>query len=238
MNYFNTSRLALSCAFGLMVWAQMQTGAFAQKAPVDFGDSILSVPLPAPKLANAEIGELRGLIYQDHLDKVHLDKVQRDEVHRDGENRSNVAHTQSFEHSSLSNPGLVHHAEPGIQIDRIVTGTPFRYSGLAGIVHMRRRLLRDMASVDPARDTPEILSEYLSSFDPRIIGISGNKKAVERSLKAFKVYFKRAELEDGDYTMDHTTIIYLLNSMGEFAGSISYGEDQQSAVSKLRRLID
>ena len=128
MNYFNTSRLALSCAFGLMVWAQMQTGAFAQKAPVDFGDSILSVPLPAPKLANAEIGELRGLIYQDHLDKVHLDKVQRDEVHRDGENRSNVAHTQSFEHSSLSNPGLVHHAEPGIQIDRIVTGTPFRYN--------------------------------------------------------------------------------------------------------------
>ena len=93
-------------------------------------------------------------------------------------------------------------------------------------------------TVDPARDTPEILSEYLSSFDPRIIGISGNKKAVERSLKAFKVYFKRAELEDGDYTMDHTTIIYLLNSMGEFAGSISYGEDQQSAVSKLRRLID
>ena len=91
-------------------------------------------------------------------------------------------------------------------------------------------------TVDPARDTAELLSEYLSSFDARIIGITGDKTALEEALRSYKVYFKRVESEDDDYTMDHTALIYLLNAKGEFSGTISYGEEAQSAVEKLRRL--
>jgi protein SCO1/2 len=92
-------------------------------------------------------------------------------------------------------------------------------------------------TVDPARDTAAHLSDYLSSFDARIIGITGERTALEDALRSYKVYFKRFETDDDDYTMDHTASIYLLNAKGEFSGTISYGEEAQSAIEKLRRLV-
>ncbi len=92
-------------------------------------------------------------------------------------------------------------------------------------------------TVDPGRDTATHMSEYLSSFDPRIIGITGKISKVEEMLRSFKVYFNRVELEDGDYTMDHTATIYLLNSEGRFVRSIAYGENSQTAVAKLRLML-
>jgi protein SCO1/2 len=92
-------------------------------------------------------------------------------------------------------------------------------------------------TVDPERDTVEILADYLTSFDARITGITGNKKDLEQTLRSYHVYFKRVELEDGDYSMDHTATIYLLDAKGKFTGSISYGEDGKSAVAKLRKLL-
>ena len=71
-------------------------------------------------------------------------------------------------------------------------------------------------TVDPERDTVEKLAEYLTSFDTRITGITGKKSDVERTLRSYRVYFKRSELEDGDYSMDHTAIIYLLDAKGKF----------------------
>jgi protein SCO1/2 len=92
-------------------------------------------------------------------------------------------------------------------------------------------------TVDPERDTAEILADYLTSFDARITGITGNRKELEQTLRSYRVYFKRVELEDGDYSMDHTATIYLLDANGKFTGSISYGEDGKSAVAKLRKLL-
>lgn len=92
-------------------------------------------------------------------------------------------------------------------------------------------------TVDPGRDTVTLMSEYLSSFDPRIIGITGKVSKVEEMLRSYKVYFNRVELEDGDYTMDHTATIYLLNSEGRFVRSIAYGENSQTAVAKLRLML-
>ncbi|MCP4185847.1 MAG: SCO family protein [Hyphomicrobiales bacterium] len=92
-------------------------------------------------------------------------------------------------------------------------------------------------TVDPERDTVEVLADYLTSFDARIIGITGKKPDVEQTLRSYRVYFKRVELENGDYNMDHTAIIYLLDAEGKFAGSISYGEDGKSAIAKLRKLM-
>lgn len=93
-------------------------------------------------------------------------------------------------------------------------------------------------TVDPTRDTPEFLSEYLTSFDPRITGITGSKDAVEATLRAFKIYYNRVPLEDGDYTMDHTASIYLINAKGDFVRTIAYGEDSKTAISKLRKMLN
>ncbi len=93
-------------------------------------------------------------------------------------------------------------------------------------------------TVDPERDNVEILSDYLTAFDSRITGITGEKADVEKTLKSYKVFFRRVDLDDGDYSMDHSAMIYLLDAKGDFTGSISYGEDGQSAVAKLRKMLN
>ncbi|MGI9352600.1 MAG: SCO family protein [Rhizobiaceae bacterium] len=93
-------------------------------------------------------------------------------------------------------------------------------------------------SVDPKRDTPEILNEYVNAFDPRITGVTGNPDEMTKALKNYKVYAQRVELEDGDYTMDHSAFVMLFHSDGSFQGTISYDENEDSAIAKLRRLVE
>jgi protein SCO1/2 len=91
-------------------------------------------------------------------------------------------------------------------------------------------------TVDPERDTPPIMNTYVSNFSDRITGITGDPDKVHAMAKAFAIYWKKVETGDGDYTMDHTASVLLLNSNGEFAGTIAYGESADTAVKKLKRL--
>ncbi len=96
-------------------------------------------------------------------------------------------------------------------------------------------------SVDPERDTPEILGEYISNVSKRITGISGDPAKVAEMVKGFRVYAKKVPIDEndpnGDYTMDHTASVFLLNHGGRFKGTIAYGEDPDVAVKKLENLI-
>ncbi|CCV14777.1 SCO family protein [Mesorhizobium sp. STM 4661] len=91
-------------------------------------------------------------------------------------------------------------------------------------------------TVDPERDTPEIMNTYVGNFSDRIVGISGDPDKVHAMAKAFGIYWKKVDTGDGDYTMDHTASVLLLNAKGEFAGTIAYGESAETAVAKLKRL--
>ncbi|OBZ92987.1 copper chaperone [Pararhizobium polonicum] len=95
-------------------------------------------------------------------------------------------------------------------------------------------------SVDPERDTPEILGQYVSNVSKRITGISGPPDKVMEMVKGFRVYAKKVPLDetkpDGDYTMDHTASVFLLDSEGKFTGTIAYGENPDTAVKKLENL--
>ena len=91
-------------------------------------------------------------------------------------------------------------------------------------------------SVDPERDTPAILDDYIANFSPRITGITGNPDEVAAMVKSFGIYARKVELDDGDYTMDHTASVILLDSDGDFFGTIAYGESADNAKAKLRRL--
>lgn len=91
-------------------------------------------------------------------------------------------------------------------------------------------------SIDPERDTADILKNYVSNVSQRIVGITGEPDKVHEMAKAYGIYFKKVETEGGDYTMDHTASVLLLNAKGEFAGTIAYGESPQAAVAKLKRL--
>ncbi len=91
-------------------------------------------------------------------------------------------------------------------------------------------------TIDPERDTPEILGEYINSVNQRVTGVTGDPDKVREMAQGFAVYFKRIELDDGDYTMDHTASIFLLDSDGVFRKTIAYGEAADTAIAKLRDL--
>ena len=92
-------------------------------------------------------------------------------------------------------------------------------------------------TVDPERDTPETLKQYLSSFSPRIRGLSGSPDQVKGAIKAFRVYAKKVPLKDGDYTMDHTAVVYLMDRNGAFVAPLNLKREPKDVAAELRRYI-
>ncbi|WP_416407126.1 SCO family protein [Agrobacterium rosae] len=95
-------------------------------------------------------------------------------------------------------------------------------------------------SVDPERDTPEILNQYVSNVSKRITGITGSPDKIAETLKGYRIYAKKVPVDEkdpnGDYTMDHTASVILLDAKGRFSGTIAYGENPDVAVQKLENL--
>lgn len=83
------------------------------------------------------------------------------------------------------------------------------------------RLKALFVSVDPERDTAETLKSYLGSFDPRIIGLTGSRAQIDATVKAYRAYARKVPLKDGDYTMDHTALVYLMDKRGGFVGAFN-----------------
>jgi protein SCO1/2 len=91
-------------------------------------------------------------------------------------------------------------------------------------------------TVDPERDTPGAIKEYLSSFDPRIRGLTGSPDQIAAIAAPLKIFYAKVKTEGGGYTMDHDAAVYLVDASGGFAGTIAYGEDAATAQLKLERL--
>ncbi len=83
------------------------------------------------------------------------------------------------------------------------------------------RLKAFFVSVDPERDTPELLKLYLSSFDPRIRGLTGSPEAVAQAMKAWRAFARKVPSGSGGYTVDHTALVYLMDSKGRFVSSVN-----------------
>jgi protein SCO1/2 len=91
-------------------------------------------------------------------------------------------------------------------------------------------------SIDPQRDTPAHLRDFLSSFDPRIRGLTGTNEQIVAVAREFRVYYKRVEESDGTYSMGHTGAIYLMDKTGQFAASLSFQTEDSVAIERLRSL--
>jgi len=92
-------------------------------------------------------------------------------------------------------------------------------------------------TVDPERDTPAVIKDYLSSFDPHLLGLTGDPAAIAAVAKAYRVYFKKVPLEQGGYTMDHTAIVYLMDKTGRFVSPFSLKPTTDAAAADLRRYL-
>ena len=92
-------------------------------------------------------------------------------------------------------------------------------------------------TVDPQRDTPKVMHAYVSSFDKHIRGFTGTPEQIAKIANEYRVYYKRIPTKDGDYVMDHSAMIYLMDVKGNFVGTIAYQESDASALAKLKRLV-
>src|ERR1700732_4577482 len=92
-------------------------------------------------------------------------------------------------------------------------------------------------SVDPERDTAAAMKDYLSSFDPRLKGLTGNSEQIAKVLSTYRVYAKKVPLKDGDYTMDHTALIYLMDRDGKFVSPFNLNRKPEDAAADLKRFL-
>jgi protein SCO1/2 len=92
-------------------------------------------------------------------------------------------------------------------------------------------------TVDPERDTPATLKDYLGSFDPHLRGITGAPDAVAAVAKEYRVYYKKVPTENGDYSMDHTAIVYLMDKNGHFVAPFSLRRTPEASADDLRRYL-
>jgi protein SCO1/2 len=91
-------------------------------------------------------------------------------------------------------------------------------------------------TIDPERDTVTALKDYLSSFDPHMLGLTGDADAIAAIAKAYRVYYKKVPLDQG-YTMDHTAIVYLMDKEGRFVSPFSLKRTPEAAAADLRRYL-
>jgi protein SCO1/2 len=98
------------------------------------------------------------------------------------------------------------------------------------------RLNYVFVTLDPERDTPKVMHDYVSAFDPRIRGFTGTSDQIAKVASEYRVYYKRISTSDGGYVMDHTSILYMMDADGKYVGLIGYQEKTTSAVAKLKKL--
>jgi protein SCO1/2 len=92
-------------------------------------------------------------------------------------------------------------------------------------------------SVDPERDTAAAMKEYLSSFDPRLKGLTGDTAQIAKVLSEYRVYARKVPLKDGDYTMDHTALTYLMDRDGKFVSPFNLNRTPEQAAADLKHYL-
>ena len=96
-----------------------------------------------------------------------------------------------------------------------------------------RRLRALFITVDPERDTPEAMKSYVASFDERIVGLTGDPEAVQATVRAYRAFARKVPLKEGDYTMEHTALVYLMDKDGRFVGSFNLNRPPEEAAKDL-----
>jgi protein SCO1/2 len=102
-----------------------------------------------------------------------------------------------------------------------------------------QRITPIFISVDPQRDTPEKLAAYVKNFDPRLVGLTGTPEEIAAVAKAYKVYYAKVPSKErpDDYTMDHTSIIYVMDPKGEFVTHFTPSTSVDDMAAKLDKIV-
>jgi protein SCO1/2 len=92
-------------------------------------------------------------------------------------------------------------------------------------------------SVDPQRDKPDLLAEYLKSFDSRFIGLTGSSAQISAAAKSFNVFYERQDTDDGNYSYDHSSYLYLVDPGGQLVEALGSDRGSEQIVAALLSLM-
>jgi protein SCO1 len=99
------------------------------------------------------------------------------------------------------------------------------------------RLTIVFVTVDPERDTPDQLKQYLAAFDPRIIGLTGSGEEIAAAAKGWNAFYNKVPEDDGSYTIAHSAYVYLMDAENRLAGTLGFQESEAEQLAKLRALL-
>lgn len=101
------------------------------------------------------------------------------------------------------------------------------------------RIVPIFITVDPERDTPDQLKSYVSSFHPSLVGLTGSQAEIEAVAKAYRVYWRRVkdDRSAAGYTMDHTSIIYLMGPDGRFVSHFTHTSSVDTIATALAKYL-
>ena len=91
-------------------------------------------------------------------------------------------------------------------------------------------------TLDPKRDNKEHLKDYIEYFDGNIIGVTGNKIEIKEFADNWGVFYETIKTTDNNYTLNHTATVFMIDKLGNFRGTISWGENESSIIQKINNL--
>jgi protein SCO1/2 len=91
-------------------------------------------------------------------------------------------------------------------------------------------------TVDPERDTPEVMKSYVDAFDKRITGLTGTPAEIDAVAKAYRAFYQKVP-QSNDYTMDHSTLIYVMRPDGRYETLLRYDDSPAEMADKLKPLL-
>jgi protein SCO1/2 len=119
----------------------------------------------------------------------------------------------------------------------VCPATLFEMSEVLRALGPEKKAAALFVTVDPERDTPDVLKDYLSSFDSRIIGVTGSREQIDPVLKEFRVYSRKVGNESNDYTMDHTALVYLMDKQWRFVRPFRLDRKPEVAAAELAKYL-
>lgn len=167
-----------------------------------------------------------------------------------------TSNTQARQAQAFGGPFTMIDQNRQIVSDRTLAGKPFVIffgftrcpevcpTTMSRLAQLRKQLGTEgdrfttvFVSVDPEHDKPEVLKSFLSVFGMPARGLTGNAAQTAAIVKAYAVYYERVPLPGGDYTIDHSAGVYLMDRRGQFVSTLDVHEPDKTALKKLRQMI-
>ena len=110
---------------------------------------------------------------------------------------------------------------------------------LDGLGDKGKKVVPVFVTLDPERDTPEVMGQYVKSFGPNFVGLTGTPEAIAAAAKAYRVAYAKVENKEspGAYSVDHSALAYLMDPEGKYVTHFTYGTNADQMAEKLNKIL-